>query len=59
MAQALVVDDATAVHMMKSSAAKTFLEYAEQVFYPYSENKLQNVSSVDIVSDQYLPDSLI
>ena len=45
---ALIVDGAAAITMMKLRAAKTFLEYAFQVFYRYIENKFQNVSMVDI-----------
>ena len=44
---ALIVDGAAAINMMKLRAAKTFLEYAFQVFYRYIENKFQNVSMVE------------
>ena len=44
--------------MLKPRTAKTFLEYGDQVFYPFIESKLRNVSRVDVVFDQYLPDSL-
>ena len=37
MTHALVVDGAAAGNMMKPRAAETFLEYAEQVVYPYTE----------------------
>ena len=56
--QALVIDGAAVVNMLKPRAAKTFLEYGDQVFYPFIESKLRNVSRVDIVFDQYLPESL-
>ena len=56
--QALVLDGAAVVNMLKPRAAKTFLEYGEQVFYSFIERKLRNVSRVDVVFDQYLPDSL-
>ena len=58
MTQALVLDGAAVVNMLKARAAKTFLEYGDQVFYPFIESKLRNVSRVDVVFDQYLPDSL-
>ena len=56
--QALVLDGAAVVNMLKPRTAKTFLEYGDQVFYPFIESKLRNVSRVDVVFDQYLPDSL-
>ena len=44
--------------MFKPRTAKTFLEYGDPVFYPFIESKLRYVSKVDVVFDQYLPDSL-
>ena len=58
MTQALVLDGAAVVNMLKPRTAKTFLEYGDQVFYPFIESKLRDVSRVDVVFDQYLPDSL-
>ncbi len=55
---AIVIDGAAMVHMLKPGATKTFTEYAEQVVRPYIENKLQNVTRLDVVFDQYFPNSL-
>ena len=58
MIQALVLDGAVCCKYVKPRAAKTFLEYSDQVFYPFIESKLRNISRVDVVFDQYLPDRL-
>ena len=44
--------------MMKPAAAKTFDEYAQQVFIPYLSSQLRSVSRVDIVLDTYKDDSM-
>ena len=44
--------------MMKPAAAKTFDEYAQQVFIPYMSSQLRSVSRVDFVWDTYKDDSL-
>ena len=43
---------------MKSAAAKTFDEYAQQVFISYISSQLRSVSRVDLVWDIYKDDSL-
>ena len=37
--------------MLKPAAAKTFDEYAQQVFISYISSQLRNVSRVDLVLD--------
>ena len=37
---------------------ETFDEYAQQVFLPYFEIQLRNVSRLDLVWDRYISDSL-
>jgi len=44
--------------MLQPGAAKTFLDYAQQVFSPYILSQLQHVRRVDIVWDEYLSESL-
>ena len=39
-------------------AARKFSDYANQVFIPYILSQLQHVNRVDVVADEYLPDSL-
>jgi hypothetical protein len=52
------LDGAAVVQMLSPGTAKTFLEYAEQVFVPYVSGQLQDTTRVDIVWDTYQPDSL-
>ena len=40
------------------AAAKTFDEYAQQIFIPYISSQLQSVARVDLVWDTYKDDSL-
>ena len=44
--------------MMKPAGAKTFDEYAQQVFIPYISSQLRSVSRVDLVWDTYKDNSL-
>ena len=46
------------VQMLKPRMTKTFDEYAQQVFIPYLEIQLRNVSRLDLVWDKYISDSL-
>ena len=55
---AVVLDGAVIVHMLKPGTAKTFGEYAQQVFIPYVVRQLQHVSRLDLVWDSYRADSL-
>ena len=55
---AVVLDGAVIVQMLKPGTAKTFEEYAVQVFIPYVVRQLQHVSRLDLVWDSYRADSL-
>lgn len=55
---AVLLDGAAIVNMLKPGHATTFSEYAEQVFQPYVKGYLQKAKRVDIVWDVYLEDSL-
>ena len=47
----IVLDGAVIIQMMKPAAAKTFDEFAQQVFIPYISSRLRGVSHVDLVWD--------
>jgi len=53
-----IIDGAAIVQMLKPGAAKTFQEYANQVFIPYISGQLQYISRLDLVWDCYRGDSL-
>ena len=55
---AMIVDGAAIVNMLKPGSAKTFEDYAEQVFVPYVMSQLRNIERLDIVWDQYFTNSL-
>ena len=44
--------------MLRPGAAKTFEEYAHQVFLPYISGQLRHVSRLDLMWDSYVVDSL-
>ncbi len=54
----IVIDGAVIVQMLKPGAAKTFEEYAHQVFIPHITEKFHHVSRLDLVWDRYLADTL-
>ena len=54
----IVIDGAALVQMLKPGAARTFEEYAHQVFLPYIAGQFQSVSRLDLVWDRYVADSL-
>ncbi len=56
--EALLLDGAAVVHMLKPGAAKTFQSYAHDVFVKYVNSQLQHVRRIDIIWDSYNPDSL-
>ncbi len=56
--EVMILDGAAIVNMLAPCNAKTFSEYASQVFLPYITSQLQHTSRVDIVWDEYLQDSL-
>jgi hypothetical protein len=58
VADVVLVDGAVIANMIKPGTAKTFEEYAQQSFLPYVMHQLQNVKRLDIIWDEYVPDSL-
>jgi len=54
--QVTILDGAAIVNMLRPGLAKTFSEYATQVFLPYITS--QPGSRVDVVWDEYFTDSL-
>ena len=53
-----ILDGTAIVQMLKPVAAKTFQEYATEIFIPYLSKSLQNVSRLDVVRDTYIAGSL-
>ena len=58
LVDATFLDGAVVVQMLNPGTAKTFLDYAEQVFLPYISAQLENTARVDIVWDVYQTDNL-
>ncbi len=56
--QVTIFDGSAIVNMLRPGAAKTFLDYAQQVFLPYIVSQLQHVERIDVIWDQYFSDSL-
>ena len=54
----LIPDGAVCVQMLKPQFCKTSQEYSEKVFLPYIAKSLENVQRVDLVWDEYIPNSL-
>lgn len=55
---AVFLDGAAVVQMLKPGTAKTFQDYADRVFLPYVKSHLQKTNRLDIVRDCYILDSL-
>ena len=53
-----ILDGAVVVQMASPGTARTFQEYADNVFMPYIMKQLQPVKRVDIIWDVYGQDSL-
>lgn len=53
-----ILDGAAVVNFLKLRAAKTFDDYANEVFIPYIKEKLEGARRVDVVWDQYPQNSL-
>ena len=53
--QVSIIDVAAIVNMLRPGAARKFSDYVNQVFIL---SQLQHVNRVDVVWDEYLPDSL-
>lgn len=54
IASALIIDVAALVHMLTPGASISFQQYSECVVMPYIKMRLETVSRVDIVFDQYI-----
>ncbi|RUM46947.1 MAG: hypothetical protein DSY80_01375, partial [Desulfocapsa sp.] len=55
---AKVLDGSVIVHLLQPGTAKTFQEYADQIFKQYILTQLETVKRLDIIWDVYRPDSL-
>ena len=53
-----IIDGAAVVNMRKPKVAKTFGEYVDMDLIPYFMSRLEHVSRLDIVWDQYFSNSL-
>ena len=53
----VVFDGVFCVQMLKPQFCKTFMEYSE-VFLPYIKQSIENVQRMDLVWDEYIPNSL-
>jgi len=56
--EVIILDGAATVNMCQPGSSKTFNEYATEVFLPHVKSQLHHSSRVDVVWDEYLPDSL-
>ena len=56
--EVIILDGSVIVNMLRPGSAKTFSDYASQVFLPYVASQLQQASRVDIIWDEYRPDNL-
>ena len=54
----VILDDAAIVNMLKPGTARTFSDYASEVFLPHVMKQLQNVQRLDVVWDEYVHGSL-
>ena len=55
---AVLLDGAAIINMLPPGATTTFKEYSELVFLPYVQSQLNKANRVDIVWDEYIPNSL-
>ena len=55
---AVILDGAAIVNMLKPGTAHTFSDYASQIFLPYITTQLQSVQRLDVVWDEYIHGSL-
>ena len=54
----IVIDGAVIIQFLKLATAKSFNEYAQQVFVLYILSKLHQAMRLDLVWDRYITDSL-
>ena len=52
------LDGTPIVHSLSTAGAKTFTEYADDVFIPYLSKQLCVATRLDVVWDTYIPDTL-
>ena len=57
-ADAVIVDGAATVNMLKPSTLQTFSDYVSKVLLPYITKQLQGVRRLDVVWDKYVQGSL-
>jgi hypothetical protein len=57
-AEVIVLDGAAVVNMLHPGAAKTFSEYASQIFLPYLSSQIQHCKRMDVIWDVYFENSL-
>ncbi len=55
---AKIFDGPAVLHILPTSEVKTFDDYCNQVFLPWSDSVMQNCDRLDIVWDIYKPNSL-
>ena len=55
---AIVIDGAVIIHMLKPGSCRTFEDYAQNVFKPYITSKLSKVNRLDVIWDRYFANSL-
>ena len=53
-----LLNGAAVVHLLPVTAAKTFDEYADQIFVPYIVKHLESCKRLDIVWDSYISSSV-
>jgi hypothetical protein len=54
----IVLDGAVIIQLLKPATAKTFNEYAHQVFVPHILSKFHQAARLDLVWDRYITNSL-
>ena len=55
---AILLDGAAVINILKPGSAKTFKEYSVVVFLPFVQSQLQKTNRVDIIWDEYIRNSL-
>ena len=58
MADVIILDGAAIINMLKPIGVKILQDYATHVFLPFIKAQLRNVTSIDIIWDVCLEDSL-
>ncbi|XP_076078833.1 uncharacterized protein LOC143048849 [Mytilus galloprovincialis] len=55
---AIILDGAVIVNILKPRFCKTFEDYSKQVFLPHINNYLKSCSRIDVIWDEYRQDNL-